>query len=111
MHPAQAYRPKLLVSGFAGFLAALGVVGAQAATPDPDPLLAGFRQPPPAARPQVWWHWMNGNVDLEGAKLDLAWMQQFADWLNVAETTFVLPANNPDADYRVRIFTVTEELP
>src|SRR6202020_1848323 len=76
MHPAQAYRPKLLVSGFAGFLAALGGVGAQAATPDPDPLLAGFRQPPPAARPQVWWHWMNGNVDLEGAKLDLAWMQR-----------------------------------
>ena len=41
----------------------------------------------------------------------VAWMQQLAAWLNVAETTFVLPAEDPDADYRVRIFTVAEELP
>ncbi len=27
-----------------------------------------------AARPRVWWHWMNGNVDEEGIKLDLEWM-------------------------------------
>jgi len=38
-------------------------------------------------------------------------MQELASWLNVAETTFVLPPMNADADYRVRIFTVTEELP
>jgi PhzF family phenazine biosynthesis protein len=50
-------------------------------------------------------------VVLDGAGLDVAWMQQLADWLNVAETTFVLPAEDPDADYRVRIFTVAEELP
>jgi PhzF family phenazine biosynthesis protein len=48
-------------------------------------------------------------VVLDGAGLDVAWMQQLADWLNVAETTFVLPAEDPDADYRVRIFTVAEE--
>jgi PhzF family phenazine biosynthesis protein len=50
-------------------------------------------------------------VVLDGSGLDNAWMQQLAAWLNVAETTFVLPAEDPDADYRVRIFTVTEELP
>ncbi len=33
-----------------------------------------FRHPPAAARPHVWWHWMNGNVDAEGARRDLAWM-------------------------------------
>jgi PhzF family phenazine biosynthesis protein len=38
-------------------------------------------------------------------------MQELAAWLNVAETTFVLPARDPGADYRVRIFTVAEELP
>jgi PhzF family phenazine biosynthesis protein len=38
-------------------------------------------------------------------------MQQIATWLNVAETTFVLPAELPGADYRVRIFTVAAELP
>ena len=42
-------------------------------------------------------------VVLDGTGLDAAWMQQLAAWLNVAETTFVLPADNPDADYRVRI--------
>jgi hypothetical protein len=73
MYPAHAYRRKSLISGF---IVSLCVIAAQAATPDADPLLAGFRQPPPTARPQVWWHWMNGNVNLEGAKLDLAWMQR-----------------------------------
>jgi (4-O-methyl)-D-glucuronate---lignin esterase len=47
-----------------------------AAQPDADRLLSGFRNPPNAARPQVWWHWMSGNVSLEGAKLDLAWMRR-----------------------------------
>ena len=26
-----------------------------------DPLRNGFLNPPPSARPRVWWHWMNGN--------------------------------------------------
>jgi hypothetical protein len=55
---------------------AAGLLGAAKAAPPADPLLAGFRSPPHAARPQVWWHWMNGNITLEGAKLDLAWMKR-----------------------------------
>ena len=35
-----------------------------------------FREPPNAARPRVWWHWIGGNVDVEGAKLDLEWMKR-----------------------------------
>jgi PhzF family phenazine biosynthesis protein len=50
-------------------------------------------------------------VVLDGTDLDDGWMQQLAVWLNVAETTFVLPTEDPDADYRVRIFTVAGELP
>lgn len=38
-------------------------------------------------------------------------MQRFANWTNLAETTFVLPPTRPDADYRVRIFTPVLELP
>ena len=34
-------------------------------------LLAGFRNPPSEARPQTWWHWMNGNVLREGIVADL----------------------------------------
>ena len=30
-----------------------------------------FRDPPPAARPHTWWHWMNGNVTKEGITADL----------------------------------------
>ncbi len=38
-------------------------------------------------------------------------MQQFANWTNLSETTFLLPPEDPAADYRVRIFTASEELP
>jgi PhzF family phenazine biosynthesis protein len=38
-------------------------------------------------------------------------MQRFARWTNLSETTFVLPPEHPDADYRVRIFTPVAELP
>lgn len=48
-------------------------------------------------------------VDAEG--LDGKQMQQFANWTNLSETTFLLPPENPAADYRVRIFTASEELP
>jgi hypothetical protein len=56
-------------------LIALPGPAALAASPR-DALLDGFEHPPAEARPQVWWHWMSGNVDLAGAKLDLAWMQR-----------------------------------
>jgi hypothetical protein len=41
-----------------------------------DPLWKGFENPPSAARPRVWWHWMNGNISEEGIKLDLDWMHR-----------------------------------
>ncbi|QGP81183.1 glycosyl hydrolase [Sphingobium sp. CAP-1] len=41
-----------------------------------DPLLDGFRDPPASARPHVWWHWMNGNIESDGAKRDLEWMKR-----------------------------------
>ena len=35
----------------------------------------------------------------------------FARWTNLSETTFLLPPDDPGADYRVRIFTPGGELP
>ena len=52
------------------------VMGASEQSSAEDALLSGFRDPPQSARPQVWWHWMNGNVSSQGAKLDLEWMQR-----------------------------------
>ena len=50
-------------------------------------------------------------VVLDGAGLTAAQMQRFANWMNLSETTFVLPPADPGADYRVRIFTPATELP
>ena len=47
--------------------------------------------------------------DAEG--LDDAALQRFAAWTNLSETTFLLPPTVPGADYRVRIFTPSRELP
>ena len=29
-----------------------------------------------SARPQTWWHWMNGNITKDGIKKDLLWMHR-----------------------------------
>ena len=47
-------------------------------------------------------------VDAEG--LGTEDMQSFAAWTNLAETTFLLPPTDPNADYRVRIFTPMREM-
>ena len=41
-----------------------------------DVLEQGFLLPPDAAKPRVWWHWMNGNVTKEGIRADLEWMKR-----------------------------------
>jgi PhzF family phenazine biosynthesis protein len=38
-------------------------------------------------------------------------MAEFARWTNLSETTFLLPPEDPGADYRLRIFTPGGELP
>jgi PhzF family phenazine biosynthesis protein len=50
-------------------------------------------------------------VVLDAAGLDSVAMQAIAAWLNLSETTFVLPPTQADADYRLRIFTPRQELP
>jgi PhzF family phenazine biosynthesis protein len=50
-------------------------------------------------------------VVLEADGVTDAGMQRFAHWTNLSETTFVLPPADAGADYRVRIFTPSQELP
>ncbi len=50
-------------------------------------------------------------VVLDADGLSDAEMQAFAHWTNLSETTFLLPPTDPGADYRVRIFTGSVELP
>lgn len=39
-------------------------------------LYKGFQSPADAAKPRVWWHWMNGNITKEGIRKDLQWMHR-----------------------------------
>jgi PhzF family phenazine biosynthesis protein len=50
-------------------------------------------------------------VVLDGDGLPTGEMQRFAHWMNLSETTFVLPPADDGADYRVLIFTPGGELP
>jgi PhzF family phenazine biosynthesis protein len=50
-------------------------------------------------------------VVLDGEGLTTEEMQRFTRWMNLSESTFVLPPEAPEADYRVRIFTPVTELP
>ena len=35
-----------------------------------------FADPPQEARPRVWWHWMDGNVSIDGITKDIDWMER-----------------------------------
>lgn len=43
---------------------------------DHDMLWARFCTPPDEGRPRAWWHWMDGNVDPDGIRLDLEWLHR-----------------------------------
>ena len=49
-------------------------------------------------------------VVLDGTGLSTEEMQHFTNWTNLSEATFLLPPNNPQADYKVRIFCPGREL-
>jgi PhzF family phenazine biosynthesis protein len=50
-------------------------------------------------------------VIASGEGLSTKEMLAITRWLNLSETAFLLPPSAPEADYRVRIFTLDRELP
>ena len=50
-------------------------------------------------------------VVLDGSGLSTEQMQDFTNWTNLSEATFLLPPTQAGADYRVRIFCPGRELP
>lgn len=96
---------------------AAGAVTIPAGQPSGDILLQGFRDPPHDARPQTWWHWMNGNVTEAGIKADLEWMhrvgiggvQRFDAGGAMASYSFIKPRLIVgDANWRAAIHTTAE---
>lgn len=68
---------KSLICGFAlAMSCASSGVFAQVPQPASASVEGEFQNPPNSARPRVWWHWMNGNVTLDGIKADLDWMKK-----------------------------------
>jgi hypothetical protein len=61
---------RLLASCLAAFPC---VISAQATS---DPLRETFASPPAAYRPLTWWHWVNGNISIDGIDRDLTAMKE-----------------------------------
>lgn len=66
-------RLAILLAAAAGWMGAMREGRAAEAG---DGLFAGFRSPPAAARPWVYWFWMDGNVSREGITADLEAMRR-----------------------------------
>jgi PhzF family phenazine biosynthesis protein len=49
-------------------------------------------------------------VVIDAEDLSDAQLQEFAAWTNLAETTFLFPPTDPNADYKVRIFNPKREM-
>jgi hypothetical protein len=62
---------RVLLPALSSVLFALAISAAPA-----DSLETGFLNPPDSAKPQTWWHWMNGNITKEGITADLEAMKQ-----------------------------------
>lgn len=75
--PRGATPARMRLRALAGAVGiALSAVSAISVIPAGAADLASFQTPPQQARPRVWWHWMNGNVDNQGIRLDLEWMHR-----------------------------------
>src|SRR5208282_5767003 len=71
--PVWARRALVVASGIAAAGAGMILLTATARA---DSIEDGFRHPPDSAKPQIWWHWMNGNITREGITADLESMQR-----------------------------------
>ena len=65
-----SFRQSVLFLAIASFVYVLPSRGAD------EPLAAGFQNPPVSAKPQTWWHWMNGNITNAGITADLEAMHR-----------------------------------
>ncbi len=73
MKRRDSFKKSLALSAFLPVLAGLGAPQLTAASEQT--LEEGFRNPPDSAKPQTWWHWMNGNISKEGITADLEAMK------------------------------------
>ena len=57
-----------------------------------DSLKEGFVNPPSQVRPQIWWHWMNGNITKDGIRKDIEWFDRIGlGGFHVFDASFSTP--------------------
>ena len=57
-----------------------------------DSLKEGFAAPPSHVRPQIWWHWMNGNITKDGIRKDIEWFKRIGlGGFHVFDASFSTP--------------------
>lgn len=57
-----------------------------------DDLSEGFANPSKEYRPQVWWHWMNGNITQHGIQKDLEWFDRIGvGGVHIFDASFKTP--------------------
>lgn len=79
---------KRLVIALIATLMCLTAVGQS----DNDSLEQGFQSPPAYARPQIWWHWMNGNITKDGIRKDIEWFDRIGlGGFHVFDASFSTP--------------------
>lgn len=79
---------KRLVIALIATLMCLTAVGQS----DNDSLEQGFQSPPAYARPQIWWHWMNGNITKDGIRKDIEWFNRIGlGGFHVFDASFSTP--------------------
>ena len=71
----QFFARTLSPLALAATIGILGISSHEAHADAPSTWERGFVSPPQSARPQTWWHWMNGNITREGITADLEAMQ------------------------------------
>jgi hypothetical protein len=85
VHAAEAPKPSALPLAVEGNASVFDVLG------------TGFQNPPPSARPWVYWFWINGNISKEGITADLEAFKRVGIggvlWMEVSG-----PAWTPDGD-------------
>ena len=63
---------KRAITTFLTILCSITMIGQE----NIDILKDGFENPPSHVRPQIWWHWMNGNITKDGIRKDIEWFKR-----------------------------------
>src|SRR5437764_5732013 len=70
------FRAKAIITSAALLLLSASAFAQTNSTASRDSLYTNFINPGNAARPRVWWHWMNGNITKDGIQKDIEWMSR-----------------------------------